>query len=242
MKEKLNEFLETYARGRYAGSRLQTTPEINFLILDEHVKATTRQIAILESKVSEIACAPVTVTQYSDHLRETFMTALNSILHEAIGLSIEGAHFELVAKEKARVFLAVNSEHSHLTAATRIRVSEIALSIGRPLGIENVELEITGHGHSAINDALVIREVLKVAPIDAAGLAIVLSASETIQRTFSETETGVMLDRLRRKGLLIWQPSGKYAPAQKALYLYSSSKSRRSSDIERALALGRKRW
>ncbi len=238
----MHEFLETFAGGRYVGSRLQTTPEMSFLILNENVKATTRQIAILESKASEIAGVPVKVTQYSDHLRETFMNAFGSILNEAIGVSIEGAHFELVSKEKARIFLAVNSEHSLLTAATRVRISEIAQSIGSPLGIENVELEISGQGHSTINDALVIREVLKVAPLDAAGLALVLNASKTIQQTFSKAETGVMLDRLRRKGLLIWQPSGKYVPAQSALYLYSSARSRRSSDIERALALGRKRW
>jgi hypothetical protein len=239
---KLNKFLETFARGRYAGSRLQSTPEIIFLILDERVKATTRQIAILESKVSEIASAPVTVTQYTDHLRETFMNALSSILNDALGLSIDGADFELVAKDKARIFLAVSSEHSQLTSATHTRAAEIALSIGNPLGIEKVDLEISGQGHSSINDALVIREVLKIAPIDAAGLAVVLNAKDMNQQTYTETETGVMLDRLRRKGLLIWQPSGKYVPAQRALYLYSLPKSRRSSDVERALALGRKKW
>lgn len=240
--KRIDEFLETFARGRYAGSRLQATPEITFLILNETVKATIRQIALLESKASEVAGVPVKVTQYSDHLRETFLSALSSILNEAIGISIEGAHFELVAKNKARVFLAVNSEHSLLTAATRGRVFDIAQSIGRPLGIETLEFEISGRGHSIINDALVIREVLKVAPVDAAELALVLSASKTIQQSFSTAETGVMLDRLRRKGLLIWQPSGKYVPAQNALYLFSSPRSRRSSDVERALALGRKRW
>ena len=242
MKEKIDEFLETFARGRYSGSRIQSTPEVTFLVLGEHVKATRRQLAILESKVTGIYGASVTVTRHSDHLRETFMSALSAILADAVGLTVEGAHFELVGNKTAQVFLAVSSEHSKLTKTTRDRIAEAASSLGKPLGIESLQLEISGHGHSTINDALVIREALRVAPVNAESLAIVMSDSEKIDRTFTTAEAGVMLDRLRRKGLLVWQESGKYAPTQQALYLYSSPKSKRSSDVMRALELGRKRW
>lgn len=242
MSIEVQEFLKTFAKGRYANARLQQTPEILFVILKDTTRASTRQLALLENKVSSLAGSPVEIILHSDHLRETFLSALGSILSDALDLTVEGAHFELIGRKRAQVFLSVSARHSEVNSALRGRIVDAAKSIGDPLGIEEIEVEVSGQGQSTINDALVLREVLKIAPVTPERLAEALNANETILQDFSKEEVGVMLDRLRRKKLLVWQPSGTYVPAQSALYLYSSPRSRTSSDIERALELGRKRW
>lgn len=242
MTNQITEFLKTFASGRYAGARLQSTPEATILVLDEHVKASSRQLSLLKNKLSDILGVPLEITRHSDHLKETFLNALSAILTDTTDMSIEGAHFELLTKQKARLFLAVDSEHSILTSAFRDRIKETALSIGKPLGIDTVELEVSGRGRSGINDSQVVREVLKSAPVGAAELAARMNSGEGGECISSEGEIAVILDRLRRKGLLVWQPTGTYVPAKRALYLYSSHKNRRSSDVIRALELGRRRW
>jgi hypothetical protein len=50
------------------------------------------------------------------------------------------------------------------------------------------------------------------------------------------------LDTMRRNGLLVWLKGEKYSLTELALSVVPYGKTRNSSDVERALALGRRKW
>jgi hypothetical protein len=87
--------------------------------------------------------------------------------------------------------------------------------------------------------------------------AIVLRSVKVVQPATLESVTGeisrqgfasvpprwvkAQLDRLRRRGLVIWQ-RGAYSITSAGLLILPVSRGRLSSDVDRALALGKRRW
>ena len=69
--------------------------------------------------------------------------------------------------------------------------------------------------------------------------------SESLKKTYPVIEDKWLknkLDTLRRKKLVIWQKPGFYALTSSGLNLVPTGTRRSSSDISRALDLGRRKW
>jgi hypothetical protein len=84
-----------------------------------------------------------------------------------------------------------------------------------------------------------LRYIKKHQPITMTDLLVVL---HELYESVSEKWLGRQLDALRKKGFLLREPSKHYVLTAHALSEIPAGKRRSSSDIERALALGRRKW
>jgi hypothetical protein len=87
---------------------------------------------------------------------------------------------------------------------------------------------------------VILRRTKKLAPTTAAHLLESFDFEGV--KIPSHTWLDRKLDTLRKRGRLIRLPDGKYSLTESALNTVPHGKSRGSSDIERALALGRRKW
>lgn len=83
-----------------------------------------------------------------------------------------------------------------------------------------------------------LRQVKAHQPISAQELAAKFEAESGV----SEQKIAHAMDSLRRKGLVLWQRPGLYSLTVEGLAAVPRGLSRSSSDIARALALGRRKW
>lgn len=97
-----------------------------------------------------------------------------------------------------------------------------------------------GVGANLPSTPVILRRIKVHAPITTDALAQILQSeglslpdSRWLQRN---------LDRLRKQALLSRSKAGKYCLTEKALGVVPRSRNRTSSDVERALALGRRKW
>lgn len=123
-----------------------------------------------------------------------------------------------------------------------------------------LECEITEHFKTILNDAelspgnitwlsspsdlptlpALLRTLKILQPVNLHGLTTAMQAS---YRSVSDKWLSHKLDQLRKKGLVIWQKSsGTYAITGNALGIVPAGTKRTSSDIERALALSKRKW
>ena len=85
----------------------------------------------------------------------------------------------------------------------------------------------------------IIRAIKIMQPVAVKELAVRLRRS---YGGVSEQWLSRTLDKLRKKGVVCWQSKGGYALPAKTLTITPAGAQRSSSDIERALALGRRKW
>ncbi len=99
--------------------------------------------------------------------------------------------------------------------------------------------QIYWQGSAMPSSAHLLRTVKVLEPVSVGRIA------EYLQRNgypgVTDRWVKVQLDRLRRNGLIAWRQD-KYAITASGLSLLPSSKGPASSDVERALELGRRRW
>lgn len=125
---------------------------------------------------------------------------------------------------------------------------------------ESLQREIEDHFASLLNEAELQLGVMQWldSPADLPGLIVLLrrlkalqpvdlsGITENIQENYSSvTDKWVShkLDQLRKKGFLLRQKStGTYVLTDKALKVIPAGARRTSSDIDRALALGKRKW
>ena len=108
--------------------------------------------------------------------------------------------------------------------------SSINFEIIEILNIENI--------YETPSILAILRVIKKRAPAD-----INIIKKELINKNFSIQVSFLKkkLDKIRKEGMILYT-NGKYALTQKSLSILPVTKDRNSSDIERVLDLGRKKW
>jgi hypothetical protein len=89
-------------------------------------------------------------------------------------------------------------------------------------------------------DPMILRRIKKSAPVKISELAGDFQAQGFVIP--NERWLNSRLDRLRKKGLLIRSAEGTYVLSEAGTRTVPHNRNRSSSDIERALALGRRKW
>lgn len=237
----LNSFLENYASGLFKHTKVQDNPDDTLLILDDRVKATNRQLANLKRRVAFLLKRAILIVRHIDYLQEMLQAILAPLIKESVSIDVEGLSVEMPSKGEVKLIIFLECNESQLASDIDHKIVNISESILRNLGYNCVLVTVTSRPNTNIAENELIRVILEHAPISINGIAQVLS-SISPERPIQEHHVATLADRLRKKDLIIWQPSKTYVPTRKALSLFSSAKSRNSSDIKRALELGRKKW
>lgn len=86
---------------------------------------------------------------------------------------------------------------------------------------------------------VLLRSLKKLQPINLSNLTVEMQAS---YKSVTERWINHKLDQLRKKGLILRQHNELYVLTDNALRAIPATNRRTSSDIDRALALGRRRW
>ena len=118
-------------------------------------------------------------------------------------------------------------------------LSEIAASIFSAYGVEPPTV-FYGDGLELPSIPMILRGVKTGSPATAESLADRLRQSRTLIPDLTWLRR--KLDTLRREGLVVRISSGAYAMTEKGLGIVPHGRSRSSSDVERVLALARRKW
>ena len=173
-----------------------------------------------------------------DIQQQQMEAGLNALLHARFPRAYENAYLSCRTNQKYDVWLEPvaaqldSALHAHAIAS----VTEYIQLLGVKLG----EISLVGQENTSPAIAIILRETKRLAPVSAYELAAALQDARFLIPSTSWIES--KLDTLRRKGLVIRLPDGAYALSEVGLQLVPYGKTRRSSDVERILALGRTRW
>ena len=242
MNSAIEDFLTTYSSGRFKNSKVQEVPDGAFLILDDQVRATSRQITLLQKKISELLGHKLDVIRYADHFGNTLTTAIISLVPEPTKIQVEGVSMELSTKSTVRLSILLACNQNDLTRNIQRHVESIVKGLIKPLGISTVEIFVSGRSSSQLTESAVIKIIVQHAPLNIESISSLINESREKTEFVERAQVAIVVDRIRRKGLLLWQSSDMYVPTQHALSLFSSATSRNSSDVKRALALARRKW
>jgi hypothetical protein len=94
-------------------------------------------------------------------------------------------------------------------------------------------------GQLPLTDLLVLREIKTYQPLDYDAL---LTKLKDLRVSFEEIDLKRMLDKLRKAKMIIRSHSGRYSVTERALSSIPHGNHRNSSDIQRLLDLGRRKW
>ena len=106
-------------------------------------------------------------------------------------------------------------------------------------GIEG-PLVMYGDSENLPSNPTILRKLKIHAPLTTEQLVEVLVSSRSVVPNTRWLQT--KLDALRKQGFVVRSPEGKYSLTELGLELVPYGKVRSSSDVERALALGRRKW
>ena len=133
----------------------------------------------------------------------------------------------------------IEIEAQDLDDALKAQISEYLyeLTNGAKLTLGNIQW--VGAKMDRPSTPALLRLIKKLQPVTASALSGFLKEDyESVDHKWLKRT----LDNLRRRGLLYWQRPGNYALTASSLTIVPAGTLRSSSDIERALALARRKW
>ncbi len=104
---------------------------------------------------------------------------------------------------------------------------------------EIADVSFPKKGQLPLTDLLVLKEIKTYQPLD---YDAVLAKLRDLRVSFEEIDLKRMLDKLRKAKMIIRSHSGKYIVTEYALSLIPHGNRRNSSDIQRLLELGKRKW
>lgn len=243
---KLRDFLKSqgfnlasdiYVRPNAPGI-LISVPEAAISTRTSATSTSKRKLHLLKIKIKEELGLEIDFIFVRDVQQQQMEAGLNALLHARFPRTYENAYLSSRTNQKYDVWLEPlaapldSAQHARAIAS----VGEYIQLLGAKLG----EISLVGQENTSPAIAIILRETKRLAPAFAHELAAALQKGGFLIPSISWIES--KLDTLRRKGLVIRLPDGAYALSEVGLQLVPYGKTRRSSDVERILALGRTRW
>lgn len=239
MNEEIKQFLSEYASGKYKDGLVQLTPSGNFLVFEtSDLLVSALEKKYLSERIKRKFDIDIQFVDFDEYLRKSIVFAIGAAIERTIPLELVDVYFELETKNAAYVGVELNADEALLNDEHRRGIASACELVCAAFKIDRVAVSIIFGVASPFTDSIILRTILANAPITLEVLQKVLSEKGRVDVKVLKAQ----LDRLRRNGLILWQHSGGYAARQPALYLFSNHQSKKSSDIQRALALARKNW
>ncbi|WP_395741323.1 hypothetical protein [Prosthecobacter sp.] len=168
-------------------------------------------------------------------------TAMEAALFELLDLKYPGRYREVFISALGSKPVCVWLEPS-TPEVENPTLEEVKVAVQTFMGLYNVSDFVVDDGASASlpSGPTILRKVKVHAPVTREILAeqLVLAGSTVPDIRWLQRR----LDKLRKQGLVHREVSGDYSLTEAALSTVPHGRGRTSSDIERALALGRRKW
>ncbi len=164
-------------------------------------------------------------------------TALLELLATRFPGAVNAVFISSLKSEPVSVWLDRNPQYEAPPDLSALR--EVAEQLLKLYGVA-MFLVMDGAGADTPTNPMILRRLKIVAPATTEQLAEALSAAGA---TIPETRwLQSKLDTLRKQGFVARSNAGTYCLTELGLSLVPHSRNRSSSDIDRALALGRRKW
>jgi len=197
---------------------------------------TKRQLDNLAKKLSEKFGASTEIIYVNSEKLTQIAEGVELLLKTKYGKSIDEVAFTFLNAKRVNAWLKIRSSHEQ----KKNSIKEFLSSVFKDTGVDNVDFHWVDMHEKlpTLIELLVLTKTIQPADLDNY-LLKVRESYEYIDRTWLNKQ----LDKLIKKGLVVRDRSSKtYSLTGKGLGVIPSSYSRTSSDIARALDLGRKKW
>lgn len=196
-----------------------------------------RQIKNLKRHIGERFSAPVDVIFIQSDSQISLEAGIFQLLIRRFDNRIKS--FYISFSDETTIDSWIGIEAQDLDDALKAQISEYLyeLTNGAKLTLGNIQW--VGAKMDRPSTPALLRLIKKLQPVTASALSRFLKEDyESVDRKWLKRT----LDNLRRRGLLYWQRPGNYALTESSLAVVPAGTLRSSSDIERALALARRKW
>lgn len=241
MKSRIIEFLSKYADGRFVNSAVYETPEVTFLAIDENLPSTESEMRALEASLESELGMQIIVTALSQQTIQSVTTSIVALVKSKTGVELKELNLRLQTKGKASLTVSLPGAAARGSQIEE-EVRNIAAHVCESVGFELTNVDVNGEVPKVFTLARLLKVIVIHAPINLQDIERILKE----EGTFQDSDTKLLksrLDKLREDKKIFWQKeNGSYVPTRQALYDFSNRRSRVSSDVERALELGRRQW
>ena len=241
-RDTIHDFLHKYAGGKYADAGVERDYESgDFLLVlpPSASNATDRAIAMLEGRLLRDLKVSVTVNRLVGESDE----AVANILLKALAKSLsEGLADVVIAidNQQCDVIIVVRSATDLPDDADRKKVHRKIDKILEAVDLEVGTVLFALLGGDSPSEYQLIRHISTLSPVSVERLAQSLQKDDL--HVPSTRWLNRQLDELSRRKLVKFQADGGFVLTETGLSVLPRLEHRNSPDVQRALALARRRW
>lgn len=140
----------------------------------------------------------------------------------------------------ATTTIIIQTSESRLISSKYQGIRQFCEMLLNGYGVRDVEV-IMEDGEEIPSDLMILRRIKILSPVSSDALAEKLIPSTDRNSPTVKILSG-KLDTLRKKGMLLRREDGKYVLTLKGIWACGGATTRNSSDVARALVLGRRKW
>lgn len=242
-EDEIRAHLETAARDYVIDVRIRAYDEVILLHIPREKVApkvkkgftSLRQIKNLQKHLGEHFSTTVDVIFVKSEAHSDLEAGFFQLLNRRFNNQLKSFYISFSGEKMIDLWIEVQGLDGLLE--TRILDYLSDLITGADLVIGNIQW--TGTKTNLPSIPALLRLIKTLQPVEVGAL------SESLKENYDSVDEKWLkknLDNLRRKGALHWQKPGSYTLTADSLAFVPAGTRRSSSDIDRALALGRRKW
>jgi hypothetical protein len=242
-RRKIHKFLASYAEGKYADSGVEFNYESGeyIVLLPKTIGAITeRACAMLKNRLASDVGIPVSIRVLTGEANEVVAAAIRKSASIVLGNVFEETIVSVSPSNCVDVIVIVNDVE--FASIKPIR-DDVVFRSGLLLKAMDLSLRHLCFGSlsdATPTDAQIFRLLFAMAPVTPADLETGLTAAGHTVPSIEWLKR--RLDRLTREKFILWQEGDEFVLTEKGVSSLPRSLNRNSPDIQRALALARRRW
>jgi hypothetical protein len=203
-------------------------------------KVSRRKLAFLKRAVMEKLGIEVEILISKGQAHEDLEAGLTSLLKHRYPNTIQDCFISSLEGAVADVWFAGMAKDAIASDKSRRDLKEAVSEYLKLYGTTLRQLHFGDQEPSVPTPIAILKAIKVLAPVDVHKLETVLkTANATLP---SASWLWGKLDLLRKQGLILRRHDGQYVATSSGLAVIPHTKSRTSSDVQRALVLGRRKW
>lgn len=199
-------------------------------------KVSPRQMKVLAKRVADTLGVGVEWTTLLERSLEALEEAIESLYSVRFPGCVAHALLSSLSNHPAVLWVQPVQDAPEVSEED---LREAALPVLSQFGVDDLEV-LKSRATRELTSPAVLRRTKALAPVKIRQLEAALAADGFELRSVRQVAN--ILDQLRKKGLIVRSDSGHFALTQMGLSAVPHGLRRSSSDVERVLALGRRRW
>lgn len=239
VQERAKKYAQSIEYRRFDGAIVVRIPVSRVSDTASSTSTSKRQLTHLVNDVNKRFGRELLAIFVLDEVHESMEMALSSLLRQRFPKGVRSILVSVPSTDNVTVII---EPYNNKPPADGM-VSKANELVERFFELQDMHLktiEWVGATVERPTLSILLRMVKTLAPVDISDIVNVLYSQDYWY--IDEKQLRHQLDALRKKGFVVRQRSGKYVPTELALHAVPHGATRSSSDVDRALELGRRKW